>query len=432
MNRPTHILNLVGMALLGAVLTLFVFLAGYSQGLQAAREATSFSPDSSLASNALQRRDRNNTPTAEEAEQFKIFWEAWNLLKRDFYGELPTPQELTYNAIRGVVQELGDPHTGFLPPQEANFFLSDIEGEYEGIGARVGLAEGGGVEIIEPFRGHPAWEAGLRRGDIVIAVDGKDITNLTLTESIALIRGPEGTTVHLTIHRPADGTKFEVDIVRRRIETPIVEGEMLEPNIAYVRLNEFTATSPDQLARQIKTLLNYEPKGLIFDLRGNPGGRLSASVEIGSFFISEGNILIERFSDGREQEYRREGELIVPADLPVVLLVDGGSASAAEIVAGALQDTGRAVLIGETTFGKGSVQLPHTLSDGSLLRVTIARWLTPNGRLIHEQGLTPDIIVPMTPEDQEAGRDPQLNYAIKWIKTNANATYGAKSYRSEP
>lgn len=355
-------------------------------------------------------------PLLRQPEEFRVFWEAWRALQRDFYGELPSNQEMTYGAIRGVLELLDDENTTFLDPQSAEFFSTDLSGTFEGIGARVDTAPGGGVLIIEPFEGQPAYEAGIQRGDIIIEVDGQDVTDMPLGDAIQLIRGPKGTKVRLLIKREGEPDLIEVEVVRDRIEIPIVESKMLDHGIAYLKLGEFNGRSPELVRRALHELLRQKPKGLILDLRGNPGGFLDAAVEIGSQFVGKGNILIERFKDGKEQAYpARSGGLAT--DIPLAVLVNDGSASASEIVAGAIQDAGRGPLIGVTTFGKGSVQVPHRLSDGSMLRVTIARWFTPKGRGIDGIGLEPDIVVERTLEDRAAGRDPQLDRAVEYLLT---------------
>ncbi len=351
-----------------------------------------------------------------EPEEFRVFWEAMDALRKDFYGELPDAQEMTYGAIRGVLELLDDENTTLLDPQSAEFFSTDLRGSFEGIGARVDVAPGGGVLIVEPFEGQPAYEAGLRRNDVIVKVNGQDVTKMPLSDAIKLIRGPKGTTVRLLIKRPGEPELIEIKVVRDRIEIPVIEYKMRDDGIAYLKLAEFNGRSPELVDRALRELMRQNPKGLILDLRGNPGGFLDAAVAIGSQFVGEGNILIERFKDGREQVYpARPGGLATK--IPLVVLVNESSASASEIVAGAIQDAGRGILIGVTTFGKGSVQVPHYLSDGALLRVTTARWFTPKGRGIDGKGLEPDIVVERTLEDRAAGRDPQLDRAVEYLLT---------------
>jgi carboxyl-terminal processing protease len=352
-----------------------------------------------------------------------IFWEAMDLLERDFYGELPSQKERTYGAIRGVLDLLEDPNTSFMTPQQATSFLESMDGSFEGIGATVDWeTELGAVRIVEPFENQPAWKAGLRRNDLIIAIDGEAVSEMVdLTEAVSKIKGPRGSRVVLTVVRSNRADPFEVEVIRDVIQIPIVFSEMIGENedIAYVRLTRFSDNASGRLREAIRTSLDGGAvRGLIFDMRGNPGGLLREAVRVSSLFLPDKElVLIERFSDGSEDLYRAEGRPIVPADLPIVVLVNEGSASASEIVSGALQDTGRAVLLGTTTFGKGSVQLPHNLSDGSLMRVTIARWYTPKDRSIDGTGLEPDIVLELSEEDIEAEEDPQLDRALQLLET---------------
>jgi carboxyl-terminal processing protease len=343
-----------------------------------------------------------------------LFMEVWTLLSKQFYGDLPQGKEITYDAIRGLVERLGDPHTAFVDPKAAELFNSDLQGSFEGIGAQVELAEGGGVRLKYLFPDQPAEKSGLQADDVILAVDKKDITKLTLLEAISLIRGPRNSKVTLTILRGQE-KPFDVTVVRDRIEIPVVETKTLsDGKVEYVKLSEFSSVAPDRLAEALNQALAKKPAGLILDMRGNPGGLLDAAVRIGSYFVPQGSILIERSKDGSEKVYARQGRYLL-GDTPLVVLVDGGSASAAEIVAGAIQDAGTGALIGDKTYGKGSVQLPNTLSDGSQLRVTIAHWFTPKNRGIDGSGLEPDINVPLTKEDAAAKKDPQLDRAIQYL-----------------
>ena len=354
-------------------------------------------------------------------EDLGIFWEAMDLLEEDFYGELPSPHERSYGAIRGVLDTLDDQNTGFLTPTEATRFLESIEGSFEGIGALVEWAEDeGAIRIVEPFEDQPAWNAGIRRGDLIIAINGQDVADLSnLNEAINRIKGPKGTEVHLTVRRDGLDDPLEVPVTRDTIDIPVVESERYGENdeFAYVHLKRFSADAGAKLRAELEDLLTDETQGLIFDLRGNPGGLLREAIKVTSVFLEDERVLIERFSDGTEEIYNTEGGALVPDDLPLVVLVNWGSASASEIVAGALQDVERAPLVGVTTYGKGSVQLPHTLSDESLLRVTIALWYTPSDRSINATGLEPDIVVELTNAQSDNEEDPQLDRAIEFLRS---------------
>jgi carboxyl-terminal processing protease len=271
------------------------------------------------------------------------------------------------------------------------------------------------LEIVRLYPGQPADKAGIKAGDLVIAVDGRSIVGYSVYEAIALIRGPAGSSVKLTIMRKGEATPLELSVTRAKITIPLVQSKMLDGNIAYVSLSNFSSpNASSELESAIQDLLDQKPKGLILDLRDNPGGLLQQSLEVADIFLDGGVIASEKDRDGNGQTFRATPQGAAQ-DISLVVLVNGGSASASEIVAGALQDRDRAKLIGETTFGKGSVQLPHQLSDGSELRVTIAHWFTPNDRQIDGKGLTPDIAVPMTQDDATAGRDPQLDRAAQYL-----------------
>lgn len=357
-----------------------------------------------------------NQATADEqlAPDLALLHEVWQLLSQQYDGEVPDDAELLYAAIAGSVDQLGDDYTRFVPPDLAARFREDLQGSFEGIGAFVRENDEGFFEIVRPIDGQPAHLAGLQAGDLVVAVDGRSVIGVGLDETISLVRGPQGTEVTLTIRR-ADVEEFNVTITRARIEIPLVEAEMLPGDVAYVRLTSFSSNAEEQLSLAIGELLAEKPAGLVLDLRDNPGGYLNQALAVSDLFLDSGVILYERNNQGMDQTYlARPGGLV--EDLNMVVLVNAGSASASEIVAGALQDHGRAVLVGETTFGKGSVQQPNVLSDGSELRVTIARWYTPNNASITGAGITPDIQIE-TPDSLGTEDDPQVQRAVDYILT---------------
>ncbi len=339
-----------------------------------------------------------------------------NVLYRDFYGELPPADEATYGAIRGVLGQLEDHNTSFMSPSEAEFFRSHLEGSFEGIGARVDWSQQANtVIIVEPFENQPAWNAGVKRDDLVIAVDGESIVGTDLTSAIEKIRGPKGTKIVLTIIRQGEEAPLEIEVTRDRIEIPTIATDTLPGDIAYVKLNTFNENAGKLVRQAMEEALKNNPKGIIFDLRGNPGGLLSQAVEVANVFLDKGEqVLIERFADGKEELYDTKQEPVT-SEVPLIILVNEASASASEIVAGAVQDAGRGQLVGAKTYGKGSVQLPQTLSDNSILRVTIARWFTPKDRTIDGTGLDPDTVVAVSDEQRAAGVDPQLDKAIELL-----------------
>jgi carboxyl-terminal processing protease len=431
MDLAKDMLRLVAIALLVTVVAGVAYLVGFGSGYYAA----SLTSPAVVAQEVPTRSVAERTPTPpppptrsparatptpfadtsdDEQQAFKVFWEAWNLLKEEYYGELPDAQKMPRAAIRGVLSTLDDRNTGLIEPEISKIINQDSSGSFEGIGATVRVNEDNKLEIVRPFSGQPADKAGVKAGDIVIAVDGRSIEGFSVYEAVAVIRGPAESKVKLTIVRGSDPKPFDITVTRAKITIPIVQSKMLEGNIAYVSLFDFSSLATDQLNGEIQTLLAKKPKGLILDLRDNPGGYLQQAIQVADIFLDAGVIATEKDKNGDGEAFRSGPEGIAQ-DIPLVVLVNGGSASASEIVAGALQDRGRAKLIGETTFGKGSVQLPHTLSDGSELRVTVAHWFTPNGRQIHGKGLTPDVVVALTEDDAQAGRDPQLDRAVQLL-----------------
>lgn len=355
------------------------------------------------------------TPRTAPAD-FDAFWKAAAAIYEECGTAVPAPDQLAYAAFAGIAEALGDDYTALLPPARAEQFRIELDSSFEGIGASVNDAEGGGVMIVRPFPGSPAEKAGLRSGDVIIAVDGQDITDLTLDEAVRLIRGPAGSRVRLTVRREGLDEPFEVTITRARINIPVLESETLEGNLFHVTLFDFSERGGNQLRQALEEAVANGARAIILDLRNNPGGRLDIAIDVASLFIPEG--VIAKEVGKRNFEHRARGDAVVPPDMPVVVLVNGGTASASEIVAGAIQDYGRGVLIGETTFGKGSVQSLYDLSDGSLLRVTTSRWFTPKGRQIQGAGLEPDITVA---DDPDAEADEQLQAAVDYLRRRVQA-----------
>ena len=355
-------------------------------------------------------------PSSPEEETFELYWEVWDLLEQNFYGEVPSTEDATHGAIRGMLETFEDEYTVLVEADIAEIFAEDLTGEFQGIGAFVSMREEDGkLEIVSVFTGQPAQQEGLQSGDRVLAVDGESIIGFDLYEAISLIRGPEGSEVTLLIERPGDVLEtFEVTITRARIEIPLVSSEVLDDDIAYVQLTEFGSTATVLVEQALEDVLAQDPVGVIFDLRSNPGGWLDQAVGVADLFLEEGIILTEREAGGAVQEFRSySGDLA--EEIPLVVLVNGGSASGSEIVAGAIQARDRGVVIGEQTFGKGSVWRPYRLSDGSELRITTALWFLPDGAAIHRQGLEPNIVVGLGDEELEPGEDPQLDRAVEYI-----------------
>jgi carboxyl-terminal processing protease len=360
----------------------------------------------------------NDRPNADEAQEFSVFWEAWHIVEEQFYGELPTTKQMTYAAIRGAISTLNDPYTTFVEPQPRALEKAELEGRFGGIGAYVRKLEDGSI-ALSPMPDSPAAEAGLKDGDILLKVDDTVITStMGLDEVILLIRGPVDTRVRLTLRRAGVADPVVLTVTRKVIETPSVEWRILEedPTIGYIHIRLFSERTGKELKGALNDLKEKQASRFILDFRDNGGGLVDAAVEVASQFLKEGVIFYERQRNAEEKFYPVRGGGLVP-DAPLVLLVNKGTASASEIVAGAIQDQKRGILIGEHTYGKGSVQFVYDLGDKSSIHVTVARWLTPNRHRIDGQGLTPDIELPLTDEDRANHRDPQLARAIAYLQS---------------
>jgi carboxyl-terminal processing protease len=343
---------------------------------------------------------------------FSPFWEAWNLVHDNYVDQPVNDVELMRGAINGMMNALGDQHSSYMNPKDYADANSSLEGEYEGIGAYVDTTTEY-LTITSPIPGSPAERAGLLSGDQVVAIDGEDMTGINAEVARTKVLGPANTVVHLTIMREGAEDLLEFDVKREKISIKSATGKMLDNGIAYIQVTTFGDKTTPELLEALNELMPQNPKGIILDLRNNGGGYLTTSVEVTSQFISDGVVLYEQYGDGNRTTYDvQPGGLATDTNIPMVVLINEGSASASEIVAGALQDSGRAKLVGVTSFGKGSVQNWIPLSgDNGAVRITVAKWLTPNENTIHEIGLTPDVVVERTEEDYKANLDPQLDKA---------------------
>lgn len=413
LSDRTAFFRWVLVALLGVTFAAAIFAAGFVTGSQ----FDSLNLFGSAGFTAPLPASEPLVQGEEDTEDvdMSVFWEVWATLEDRFYYEVPSEEERVQGAIQGLIQSLDDPYTAYIPPDLAAVLREDTTGEFEGIGAFVEEAPEGGVQIIRVFEEGPAEQAGMEAGDIVVAVDGQDVTGMILNEALLLIRGEAGTTVRLTVFRMEEDEMLEFSVTRERLLVPTVESEMLEDNVGYVALFQFNAIATRELRAAVEDLMNQGAESIILDIRNNPGGFLDEAVSVADLFLPRGIVLIERNVDGREQTFRtRSGD--IAEDVPLVVLVNENSASASEIVAAAVQDNGRGTLIGETTFGKGSVQLLYNLSDGSQLRVTYANWYTPDDVSISENGVEPNIVVEADEADTSAD-DVQLERALEFLQS---------------
>ncbi|MDP3874967.1 MAG: S41 family peptidase [bacterium] len=350
---------------------------------------------------------------------FAPFWKAWNLINEKYVpasttAETVSDQEKVWGAIKGLTRSLGDPYTVFFPPVESELFESDIRGNFEGVGMEV-VAKDGAITVIAPLKNSPAERAGIVASDRIIKIDGKETVNLSTEDAVQIIRGPKGTRVTLTIFRNDAGEPIDIDVIRDVIDIPTISTKELPGGIFVIELYSFSAQSPNLFRAALREFILSGNDKLILDLRGNPGGYLEAAIDMASWFLPPSKVVVrEDFGRARDEKiYRSKGYDIFSENLKFVILVDRGSASASEILAGALAEHGRAILVGDQTFGKGSVQELVNITSGTSLKITIARWLTPNGLSISEDGIKPDYLVKYTPADKEASRDPQLEKAIE-------------------
>jgi carboxyl-terminal processing protease len=345
-----------------------------------------------------------------------LFWDSYNKLQENFIDPAKLDnQKIVYGAIEGMTKSLGDPYTDFFNPEQAKLFNSDLAGSFEGIGAVIGIKKNQ-LTVISPLEKSPAENAGIKAGDSIIKINGKDAGDMTTDEAVNLIRGPKGTNVTLTIFREGFSATKDFKITRATIKIDSVKWELKGTDVAYIKINQFDQPLSEDFKKIAIEIINSSAQKIVLDLRNNPGGYLETSQEIAGWFMQRGEtVTVEDFGKNKPQTiYKTQGNASL-ADYPIVILINEGSASASEILAGALRDNRNIKLIGQKSFGKGSVQQVVDLSDGSFLKITIAKWLTPKGSSISEVGLSPDIKVEMTDLDIESKKDPQLDKALEII-----------------
>lgn len=394
---------IISLAIIVALLVGGAYYAGYTSGIQR--------PETIVV-----KEFKNTTPDTEIAADFNLFWQAWKKVKEEHIrGAEIKDQDFVYGAISGMVGTTKDPNTNFFPPEDSKKFVEDISGSFGGIGAEIGIRNDQLV-IVAPLKDSPAERVGLRSGDKILKVDDKTTSGVNVNDAVKMIRGEIGTSVVLTILRNDWSITKDFSIVRETIVIPTLDWEMKEGKIAHLKLYNFNENAPFLFYKAGLEMILNDARGIILDLRNNPGGFLEVAVNLAGWFLDKGSTVVtEQFRSGNNRPFAANGNEAFK-NTPLVILINQGSASASEILAGALRDHRSIKLIGEKSFGKGTVQELFKLKDDSTLKITVARWLLPNGQAIDENGLAPDYEVKITEEDVKAEKDPQLEKAIEILK----------------
>jgi carboxyl-terminal processing protease len=396
-------------------LVLLLIFAAFILGLLGGRQSFKVVNDSVDNERIGQAYNKKANPEFLSKDvNFNLFWDAWNIIEKNYVKQPVNETQLFYGAMAGSVAALGDPHSVFFDPDTTKEFTNELKGNFEGIGAEIAI-KNEQITIVAPLPDSPAFKAGLKAGDKILAIDGQDTIGMSLDFAVNKIRGPKGSEVDLKISRNDAQDAKDYKIIRDKIKIQSVKWKMLDNNIVHLELRYFNEDTEAAFDKAIMEIIAKNPKGIIFDMRNNPGGYLDTAISVASEWVDNGVIVYEKSSDGSMKENKAVGSARLKG-FPTVVLVNGGSASGSEIVAGALKDYNIAPLIGEKTFGKGSVQTMFPLSDGSSIKLTIAQWLTPKENMIDSQGIEPDIPVKLTPEDFNTNKDPQLDKAIEVLK----------------
>lgn len=396
--------RVVSLAVLFAILISGAYYLGYKKGLSSSQP---------LVIPGVSNLNQGQTVNTD----FSLFWDAWGLIKDKYVdANSLSNQDLVNGAISGLVGATKDPYSVFFPPSEAKQFNQDISGQFSGIGAEIGIKDNQ-IVVVAPLKNSPAEQAGLKAGDAILQIDSTSTVGMTVDDAVKFIRGPRGSIVKLTVMRKGSPDPIAITIKRDVIQVPTLDWKIKENNVVYIHLYNFYDTAPFLFYQAALKIAASNPSGIILDLRDNPGGYLDAGINIAGWFLKPSEVVVrERFRSGDDQIYPASGSGLFK-DIPVVVLVNQGSASASEIVTGALRDDRGIKVIGQKSFGKGTVQELDSLKDGSLIKITIAHWLTPSGLLIDKNGITPDFQIDLTDADTKAGRDPQLDKALQVINS---------------
>lgn len=399
--------------LLILLLAVACFQAGAYYGAKDSIIKKAITAENVFIGNVFGLNKENKPDNVGQDVDFKLFWETWDILKNNYVEkDNLTDKKMFYGALRGLVSSAEDPYTVFMDPAITKEFEDDLSGTFEGIGAEIGM-KNDIVTIIAPLPGMPAEKAGLKAGDKIYSIDGTSTAGMSVDEAVRKIRGGKGTEVKLSIYRNGFSSVKDFTIIRDSIVVKSVKTS-IKNNIFVIEISNFNSDTSELFNNAVREAISKKPKGIIIDLRNNPGGFLDTAIEMASEWVDDGIIVSEKYSDERKDDHLSRGRARLK-DIPTVVLVNQGSASASEIVAGALQDYGKAKIIGKKTFGKGSVQTMQNLSDGSSIKITVAKWLTPKGRSISDEGITPDIEVDLTEDDFNKDKDPQMDKAFETL-----------------
>ncbi len=391
-----------------------LIICAFGVGVLVGRNSGGAGNSASTSTPITQVINFNRSVNHSDSVEFDQFWDVWDKIKSKYVKQPVKDADLFYGAMQGMVYGLGDPYSVYFPPKPAEEFNKSLSGELSGIGAEIGIKQNQ-LMVIAPLASSPAAKAGLRPGDKILAIDKLITVGMDVNTAVGKIRGPAGTTTTLAIGRDRVVKPFDVTITRATINVPAITFSLKPGNIAYLRIMQFNENSIPEFRQALALIEANHARGLIIDLRNNPGGYLDAAVALASEWIQTGTIVSERFSDGRENTHETEGSHRLKG-YKTVVLQNGGSASASEILAGALQDYGLATVVGEKSFGKGSVQDFEQLPDGSAIKITVAEWLTPKGKNINEKGITPDVEVPEDFEKEAVGQDVMIDKALEILK----------------
>lgn len=410
-----HVFYDTMMAMLRKVLNIALIIASCALIL-----AAGFLLGSTVAENQIgvnQAYSQTPPPSASSTPDMGLFWEAWDMVNAKYLNASDVSEEQKIRgATAGLVASLDDPYSEYFAPDEADDFKNEVKGNFGGIGAQMDSKDGI-ITVVAPLKGSPAEAAGLRSGDQVLFVNATSTQGYSVEEAVGMIRGPVGTSVKLTIKREGLKDPKEITIVREDIVVPTIDLTMKDGGIAYIQLYQFNASASDLFLKAIREAALQGTRGVVLDLRGNPGGYLSVAVKLSSWFLPRGTLVVsQQGRDGTEAEVMRANGNAALAKIPTVILIDEGSASASEILAGALRDQRKIPLVGQTSFGKGTVQEIQDLSDGSIVKLTVAHWVLPSGHILEGAGLKPDYEVKLTEEDIKKERDPQLDKALQVLR----------------